>query len=208
MTALIGGLLASSCAKIPVTHYYQLASPAVASNPAPEPQNLLSSDHRRLEVAVPAFQVDAPYDQDRIVYRVGRDNVEVGFYEYHRWAAPLARTLPGLTAAVLDESAGSFVTVRPASGTGDYDGIVEGRLLALEEIDSPEGATAYVRIAITLRDAGGSPIWSQEVSAEATTGDGTVNAVMKVMSEAVLDALRLTRGGITGALLALSRRPD
>ena len=54
---------------------------------------------------VEAFLVDPPYDQDRLVYRVGRNTPEVGFYDYHRWAAPLSRMLPKVVAD-------SFGTVR------------------------------------------------------------------------------------------------
>ena len=39
------------------------------------------------------------------MYRVGEDSPEVGFYAYHRWAAPLSRMLPskGFDTEYLDE---------------------------------------------------------------------------------------------------------
>ena len=54
-----------------------------------------------MNVGVKAIHVDPPYNRDSIVYRIGSDSPEVGFYAYHQWAAPLTRMLPGVVADAL-----------------------------------------------------------------------------------------------------------
>ena len=76
--------LLGACSSAPTTHYYLLA-PKGASLSAGAP----ASDSAGLTVGVEPFTVDPPYDRDQLVYRLGLDSVEVGFYTYHRWAAPL-----------------------------------------------------------------------------------------------------------------------
>ena len=79
---------AVGCKAVPAMHYYML-EPRAETTPAPG---------GGLTVGVLPFAVDSPYDQDRIVYRVGDSSAEVGFYAYHRWAAPLSRMMPTLVA--------------------------------------------------------------------------------------------------------------
>ena len=73
--------LTIGCKAMPTTHYYILEPRAGSSDDA----------GAGVAVGVLPFEVDPPYDQDRIVYRIGADSPKVGFYEYHRWAAPLSR---------------------------------------------------------------------------------------------------------------------
>ncbi len=94
--------------QLPPTHYYVLElDPGAADGAAgaadgggapPTP--------RRRTIGVRPFAVDAPYDQDRIVYRVGEGSAEVGFYSYHLWAAPLPSMLPAAVATGLEGATG------------------------------------------------------------------------------------------------------
>ena len=77
----------------PETRYYVLqATPAEAPMASGE----------GLELGVETFRVDAPYDREEVVYRVGREALEVGFYAYHRWASPVGQ----LVAQAVAEAAG------------------------------------------------------------------------------------------------------
>ena len=83
--------LSSGCRATPAMNYYVLEPRSGASADAPD----------GVRVGVLPFEVDPPYDQDRIVYRIGADSPKVGFYEYHRWAAPLSRMLPRIASKLL-----------------------------------------------------------------------------------------------------------
>ncbi len=88
--------LAVGCwGRIPPTHYYvlELRGEGHEVNPGPAAGGL--------EIGVESFAVDPPYDQDRLIYRVGEGSVEIGFYHYHRWATPLSRMLPRVVAVGL-----------------------------------------------------------------------------------------------------------
>ena len=89
----------SGCGGPPATHYYLLEV-------TPKVEARSTAAERGVTVGVRSFQVDPPYDQDRIVYRVGADSPEVGFYEYHRWAAPLSHMLPRLVCAAYGDVEG------------------------------------------------------------------------------------------------------
>ena len=78
-------LWVTACRSAPTTRYYVLAP----SRTAPEAVTTVA-ETSGLRVGVEPFTVDPPYDRDQLVYRLGVDSVEVGFYSYHRWAAPLS----------------------------------------------------------------------------------------------------------------------
>jgi uncharacterized lipoprotein YmbA len=83
-------------------------------------------------VAVRRFDTPAYLRQGRIVYREAPE--EVGFYDYHRWAAD-----PGaaVTTAVIDSlrSAQLFSFVKPYDGQDRPEYLLTGRLERLDEID-------------------------------------------------------------------------
>ena len=137
---------------VPRTHYYVLG---------PQDVSRTGTASEGLVIGVETFRVDPPYDQDKIVYRVGEDSVEVGFYPYHRWAAPLARMLPHVAAAAFDGVPGAK-SIEAADSRRDYDAYLSGRVLVLEEVDSPDGQRARVRLALRLYADGGE-IWSDTV---------------------------------------------
>ena len=79
----------SGCGRMRYPAYYTLNLPAPPDPPAPE--------NVRTSIAVREFQSPGYLRQGPIVYRTTPE--EIGFYEYHRWAAD-PRTL--LTGAVID----------------------------------------------------------------------------------------------------------
>ena len=118
-SACMVALLMAGCGgKILYPHYYALDIPA-----APKPA---ASDARLpATLAVRRFEALPYLRQGRIVYRQGP--AEIGFYDYHRWAADPAATV---TAAVIDSLRSSrlFSFVRPYDGQGQHDYLLSGRI--------------------------------------------------------------------------------
>jgi uncharacterized lipoprotein YmbA len=171
------------CASIPQTHYYVLEWPAgVESSSA-------ATFSPSTRIGVRPFVVDSPYDQDRIVYRIGSDSVEIGFYAYHRWAVPLSRSLPSLVARAL-ESAPGVVLIEPMRVDGDYDLLIDGRLSRLEEVDTASGPRVRVEIELSWRDAQGRLLGTRVGAAEAGANTREVAAVVASMAGTVAEAVR------------------
>lgn len=179
--------------RVPSTHYYVL-----------EPQDVFRPEAAAavLEgwtVGIETFRVDPPYDQDRIVYRVGENSPEVGFYAYHRWAAPLARMLPRVVAGALGGVAGTK-SIEPLAPERSYDAYLSGRVLAFEEVDTSEGHRVRVRLALRL-SAHDEEIWSDTVTGQAALSSDDVGDVVIEMRSALADALRGARHEMQVALL-------
>lgn len=203
--ALACALTAGCGGKTPPSHFYRLAPPGAseqARQAPPTPEGI-----RRLEVGIPAFHVDPPYDQDQLVYRVGRRSQEVGFRSRERWAAPLSRLLPALLADHLMEVAGGFVSAGPPAGR-PLDAQIIGHVKALEEIATPEGAVALFRVELTLRGRDGASIWGRTLEAEAPVEGGEVADAVRAMDAAVLEAFGQARAALSGALLGLARSTE
>ena len=143
------------CGSTPTTHYYVLAPTAVTSPPAPASEGL--------RIAVEPFTVDPPYDRDQLVYRLGADSLEVGFYTYHRWAAPLG-DLVALSLAEGLQGTPGIRSIEPWSSSGEYDALLRGRVLYLEEVDTPGSQEARLRLELRLVDHDGVVFWSEEVA--------------------------------------------
>ena len=187
--ALIAGLAVAGCAgRLPTTHYYVLEAEDVARSIPPS----------GLTIGVPALRVAAPYDQDRIVYRVGEDSVEVGFYAYHRWAAPLGRMLPPLIAEACQDLTG-VQRIEPAEAERQYDAYLHGRLTTLEEIDTPDGVRVLVRLDLRLV-RNGATVWSETVAHETPIDGNDVGDVVQGMAGAIRSAVRTVQPALYAAL--------
>jgi ABC-type uncharacterized transport system auxiliary subunit len=195
MVAIAVAIALMGCGgRVPPTHYYVL-----------EPQDVPRADplERGLSIGVETLHVDPPYDQDRIVYRVGRDSPEVGFYAYHRWAAPLERMVPRVVASAFHGLAG-LKSIEPVVPGRRYDAYLGGRVLVFEEIDTPEGQS--VRIRVTLRlSVNDDEIWSDTIVGRDTLSTDDVGDIVARMQTALTAALRSARPALQ---LALDPRTD
>lgn len=168
--------IASCGGRVPPTHYYVLEpNPAEQGNPS-------SGSGDGITVGVKPFRVDPPYDQDRIVYRLRERSSEVGFYAYHRWAAPLSRMLPVVVADGLAETEG-LRAIEPVVAGREYDAYLVGRVLALEEIDHRDGQDVRLRLALELRLSDGPEIWSRTVEGQETIDTDEVGDVVERMNQ-------------------------
>lgn len=168
------------CGGPPATHYYLLEV-------TPRGVGAAAVEHG-LTVGVRAFQVDPPYDQDRIVYRVRERSAEVGFYAYHRWATPLSRMLPRAVASGLDDTDGLRL-IEPAVTGRTYDAYLVGRVLTIEEVDHPGGQDVILRFELGLRSADGTELWSEVLTAEDTIATRDVGAIVEQMNRALGQAI-------------------
>ncbi len=155
--------LTTGCKVAPTTHYYLLEPRAGVGD----------GTGAGLTVGVLPFEVDLPYDQDRIVYRIGADSPKVGFYEYHRWAAPLSRMLPRIASAAFRDVEG-VRRIEPVAPEHRYDVRLSGRVITLEEVDMAAGQHVRMELVLTLIGSDGSTLWSAAASGRSDTSAETV----------------------------------
>lgn len=183
-------LLLTACRSAPTTRYYVLAP----ARTAPEPVATAASSSG-LRIGVEPFTVDPPYDRDQLVYRLGADSVEVGFYSYHRWAAPLSELVAVAMVEGLQGTPG-VDAIEPWSSGGDYNATLRGRVVYLEEIDVPGQQEARLRLELRLVDVEGAMIWSQEVFGSAQGQTDSVAEIVEQLYEAFDEALQQARSGL------------
>lgn len=166
----------------PATRYYKLDLP-----PAPAPKGPPASASLRVE----PFGTTALLRQDRIVYRPSP--VEVGYYEYHRWAEPPNATV---TKAFADQLAKRqiFQSVQISDGDDRSDYVLKGTVDRLQEVDYTGGVKVQVSISAVLEDpVQQQPIWSGTASSECAVAKSDVAAVVKAMGQASQQSIaRLT----------------
>ena len=164
-----------SCGRVKYPAYYTLNLPAPPDPPAPE--------NVRTSIAVREFQSPVYLRQGPIVYRTTPE--QVGFYEYHRWAAD-PRML--VTSAVVDHlrAGGQFSMVSLYDGRPNNDYVFSGKLEKLEEVDYESGVKVEVAISAQItRVATGATVWSNAVSETGTVSQRNVPGVVSQMNRTV-----------------------
>jgi len=170
-------LFISGCAgKVRYPNYYSLAV-------APTKQPAVNDARQSATVAVRRFDTPGYLRQGRIVYR--KTPEEVGFYDYHRWAAD-----PGLevTAGVIDSlrSTNLFSVVEPYAGQEHPDYLLSGRLERLDEVDYKSGVQVEVKVSAQLLNVRtGGAVWAGAVTKTSEVGTRDVNSVVVAMSQTV-----------------------
>ena len=184
-------ILMIGCGSAPTTHYYVLAP----TRSAPPPGTGMMDG---LRVGVEPFTVDPPYDRDQLVYRLGTESVEVGFYNYHRWAAPLSDLV---AVAMVDGLRGTpgIARIELWSSGSQYDAVLRGRVVYLEEIDLPGSQEARLRLELRLLDSEGGILWSDVVSGSASGQSDTVAQIVELLYAAFDQAVGQTRAGLVEA---------
>ena len=174
-TLVIVTALTGCGGRIKYPAYYTLNLPTPPDPPAPETV--------RTSIAVREFQSPAYLRQGPIVYRSTPE--EVGFYEYHRWAAD-PRTL--VTSAVIDHlrAGGQFSMVSVYDGRPNNDYVFSGRLEKLEEVDYESGVKVEVAMSAQItKVATGATVWSNAVSETGTVSHRNVAGVVSGMNRSV-----------------------
>lgn len=173
----------------PPTHHYVLQVPE-------KPADVSSAG---LHLGVTTLEVDPPYDQNRLVYRSSPSASEVGFYNYHRWAAPLGRLVASGLADGLAGTPG-IASAEPVVAGADYDALLFGRVVYLEEVDHPDGVEARIALALRLETDEGGPLWRGTVEASAAGEERGGRAVMALVQRAFGDLVDRLSSEIGAAL--------
>jgi ABC-type uncharacterized transport system auxiliary subunit len=163
----------SGCGGVRYPAYYTLNLPAPPDPPAAETV--------RTSIAVREFQSPGYLRQGPIVYR--RAQEEVGFYEYHRWAAD-PRML--VTNAVIDNlrASGQYFLVSMYDGRPNNDYVFSGKLEKLEEVDYEAGVKVEVAISARItRVATGATVWSNAVFETGRVSQRNVRGVVSQMNQ-------------------------
>ena len=167
------------CGRVKYPAYYTLNLPAPPDPPAP--------DTVRTRMAVREFQAPNYLRQGPIVYRATPE--EIGFYEYHRWAADPRQLV---TSAVIDHlrASGQYAMVSAYSGRPDDDYIFSGKLEKLEEVDYPTGVKVEVAVsAQIIRVKTGTTVWSNTVSEVGPISQRSVPGVVAQMNRTLAVAI-------------------
>ncbi len=174
VVSVVAGLLAGcGSTRGPAVRYYKLDIPS-----APTPAGPSVPVALRIE----PFRTASLLRQDRIVYRPSP--VEVGFYEYHRWAEPPTDTV---TKALADQLTRRrlFQSVAISDGAERAEYVLRGSIDRLQEVDYKGAVKAQVTISVELEDPlRREKIWSSVASSECVVKKSDVQAVVAAMGQA------------------------
>lgn len=170
LATLLACVVIVGCGTARPARFYTLqALPAAPpSNATPLPITLLVG-----RIGAPSL-----YRDDRIIYGTGP--VELGAYEYHRWAEPPAEMLENMLADSL-RSSGAFRSVQRVGSSGRGEYVVRGHLIALDEVDTPQIAARFAIELELYQVKTGTVIWSQSYSHDQPVNTKTVPAVVEAM---------------------------
>jgi len=173
LVAVLAGAM-SGCGGTRPTKYYVLdvPPPPTTQSPTQLPVSLL--------VARPV--ASHLYRDDRIVY--GSGPVELGTYEFHRWAQSPADMMQDLLVSYLRASKEYRSVLRPGSNArGDF--VVRSYLKSLYEVDNPDFVARF-DIHIDVYDPkAGRTVWSGNYSHDEPVGAKTVTAVVEALDKNV-----------------------
>ena len=181
--AVVATLVLAGCGSVRYPTSYLLNLPAPAPQAAP-PQAPLGP------VAVREFRCPDYLCEGRIVYRPTPE--EVGFYEYHRWAAsPRQAITQSMADALRARSLFKSVAVHERGIEAAY--VLTGNIERLEEVDEGRDVRAVCTISAQLLDARtGSVVWNHTASEAVPVQTRNVAGVVVSLSAAartVIDRL-------------------
>jgi ABC-type uncharacterized transport system auxiliary subunit len=169
----IAGVVAGCGASRPVKYYVLDIGPTPANSAAPQfPVVLLVS---RITAA-------SLYRDDRLVYGTGK--VQLGTYEYERWAAPPAEMIQDMLIGTLRAS-GTYRSVSRISSSVRGDYVIRGHLYSLDDVLAP-GLAARFSFQLELFDPkNGATLWSSSYSHDEPVTGKTVADVVEAQDRNV-----------------------
>jgi ABC-type uncharacterized transport system auxiliary subunit len=181
-------LLMTACVgKVRYPNYYALSIPPAPTADPP-------AARQPATLAVRRFETPAYLRQGRIVYREAPD--EIGFYEYHRWAADPSTAV---TNAVIDSlrSGHLFASVGPYASEQRPDYLLTGRLERLDEIDYGGGVKVEARLSAELTNLRtGAVVWTGDASQTSKVDQRNVSSVVAEMNTAVQASIERLLAGM------------
>jgi ABC-type uncharacterized transport system auxiliary subunit len=178
-------LMAGCGAARPVKYYVLDVNPAPANTSAAQiPVTLL----------VGRLVASHLYHDDRLVY--GSGPVQLGTYEYDRWAEPAADMVQDMLVTVL-RAQGQFRAVSKVTSNVRGEYVVRGHIYSMYGEDQPE-LVARFSIQLELYDpAAHTTVWSQIYTHDEPVQGKTVPAIVEAMDRNVTAGLKELAGGIT-----------
>lgn len=174
LVILLAGFSAACGAARPNKYYVLDVSPPApaASQPDPYPVNLIVG------------RVSAPelYRDSRIVY--GSGDIQLGAYEYHRWAELPPEMLQRLLVSSL-RATGQYRSVTPIGSTARGDYIVRGQLFSLYGVDRPNLVARFSMEVDLFDPKSGETVWSDKYSHDEPVDGKTVANVVEAMDRDV-----------------------
>jgi ABC-type uncharacterized transport system auxiliary subunit len=180
LVLLLAGIAAGCGASRPVKYY--------VLNIGPAPMNPASAQFP-IRILVSRVTASHLYRDDRLVY--GSGSVQLGTYEYERWASPPADMMEdALISSLRTSGAYSSVSKMGSNLSGDY--ILRGNLYALDEVQTPALAARFSFQLELFDPKAGVTVWS-----DSYTHDEPIAGKKPKVAD-VVDALdRNVRTGLT-----------
>jgi uncharacterized lipoprotein YmbA len=154
----------ASCASAPDLSYFTIDQSA---------SGMTDDD---VNLVVGRFTAAEKLDRHQIV--IQETPTRIGYYATDRWASSLGEMVEHKLA----------VEFGPAQ-KDRRSLIVEGRIIAFEQVDTPSGPVARVTFEITIREGGSmryeEPLLEKAYSSEKPAASNSVDAVVQAMSRAV-----------------------
>ena len=189
--ASVALLLMVGCSQTPPTHFYVLELQQSAA--------VRAQSEEGWAIGVRSFMVDPPYDQARIVYRMREGSPEVYYYAYHHWAAPVSQMLAHSVADGLAGTEG-VRSIEPLMPGRPYDAYLEGRVLAVEEVDHAAEQIVRLRIDLLLVSRDDEELWSKSLRLDGTTNTTEVVVIVERMNAMLAQALSEAGPDLAAAL--------
>ena len=181
--------------KVKYPTYYTLHVPRSPTPPA--------GPYARTSVAVREFRAPGYLRQGPLVYRASPE--QIGFYDYHRWAADPRQFV---TAAVAERlrSTGSLAEITVYDGRSHADYVIIGRLEKLEEVDYGGGVKVEVALSAQMTNVRtGTTVWSSSASDIEDVSQRNVPAVVGEMSKAMDRAIEKLLSSFPNSMIANTR---
>lgn len=181
--------------KVKYPTYYTLHVPRSPTPPA--------GPYARTSVAVREFGAPGYLRQGPLVYRASPE--QIGFYDYHRWAADPRQFV---TAAVAERlrSTGSLAEITVYDGRSHADYVISGRLEKLEEVDYGGGVKVEVELSAQMTNVRtGTTVWSSSASDIEDVSQRNVPAVVGEMSKAMDRAIEKLLSSFPNSMIANTR---
>lgn len=181
---VVASFVAACGAPRPVKYYVIDVPPApVPAVAAPLPITLL----------VGRFTASHLYHDDRLVY--GSGPVQLGTYEYDRWAEAPADMVQDLLIAQLRRT-GQYSTVSRVTSSVRGDYVVRGQLLEMYGVDQPS-LVARFSLQLELYDpVGRATLWNQTYTHDEPVQGKTVPNIVEAMDRNVGEGLQQLSAGL------------
>ena len=183
---LMLAMLVAGCGAARPVKYYVLDV-----NPAP-----VSSASAQIPVTLLVARLVAShlYHDDRLVY--GSGPVQLGTYEYDRWAEPAADMVQNMLVTVLRRQ-GQFRSISKVTSNVRGEYVLRGHLFAMYGVDQPE-LVARFTLQLELYDpATRTTVWSQIYTHDEPVQGKNVPAIVEAMDRNVTAGLQQLSTGIT-----------